>query len=241
MGQAAPRPVLRLRVEELPHLGDEIGPSPSIWPGGSRARPLSSISAESALALDQVLDLRRAGLALLGALDDGAGAAAAVGILQLRRILPDCPGYISARMPAARRSRHHLLVAAEAFRVAVHDEDDDGADGIGQSSLPRFFSAVIRRDTPMEKPVAGTVLAREALDQPVIAPAAADRAEATTWPFSLGTVEEKFGLVDGAGVVFEAADDGGVDADRDLHRSRRHLTSSAIYAQFVTRPRRSSS
>jgi hypothetical protein len=53
--------------------------------------------------------------------------------------------------------RHHLLVAAEAVGVAIHHQHDDRREILALvSSLPRFFSAVIRRETPMEKPVAGT-------------------------------------------------------------------------------------
>ena len=81
------------------------------------------------------------------------------------------------------------------------------------SSLPISVSAACRRDTPMEKPVAGTGSPRKRDDEPVVAPAAADRAEAHGPAFFVLGLEQEFDLVDGAGVVFEPADDGGIDAD----------------------------
>ena len=65
----------------------------------------------------------------------------------------------------------------------------------------------------MEKPVAGTLLPEEALDQTVVAPAAADRAEAHGLAVLVFDRKGQFGLEHGAGVVFEAAHDRGVDAD----------------------------
>ena len=65
----------------------------------------------------------------------------------------------------------------------------------------------------MEKPVAGTGSLPEAADEPVIAPAAADRAEAHRAAVLVLDLKGQLGLVDGAGVVFEAAHDGRVDDD----------------------------
>ena len=56
-------------------------------------------------------------------------------------------------------------------------------------------------------------LAAEARDQTVIAPAAADRAEAHGAAVLVLHLEGQLGLVDRAGVVFEAAHDGGIDDD----------------------------
>jgi hypothetical protein len=64
----------------------------------------------------------------------------------------------------------------------------------------------------METPVAG-VLPGEALDEVVIAPAAGDRAELALAALFVGDLEGQLGLVDRAGVVAEAAHDGGVDDD----------------------------
>jgi hypothetical protein len=57
------------------------------------------------------------------------------------------------------------------------------------------------------------LLPGEALDQVVIAPAAGDRAELARAALLVGDLEGQFGLVDRAGVVAEAAHDGGVDDD----------------------------
>ena len=76
-------------------------------------------------------------------------------------------------------------------------------------------------------------LAAEARDQAVIAPAAADRAEAHDLAVLVGDLGEQFGLVDGAGVVFEAAHDGGVDPDAVRRHSRPPATSAAICVKFV--------
>ena len=89
------------------------------------------------------------------------------------------------------------------------------------SSLPSSVSAACRRDTPMEKPVAGTGSPRKRDDQPVVAPAAADRAEAHRAALLVLGLEQEFDFVDRAGVIFEAADDGGIDADAIRRRSLR--------------------
>ena len=44
-------------------------------------------------------------------------------------------------------------------------------------------------------------------------PVAADRAEAHDLAVLVGNFDQEFGFVNGAGVVFETADDGGVYAD----------------------------
>jgi hypothetical protein len=59
----------------------------------------------------------------------------------------------------------------------------------------------------------GDRLAREALDEIVVAPAARDRAELARAALLVEDLEGQFGLEDGAGVVAEATDDGGVDDD----------------------------
>src|SRR5262249_15900174 len=56
-------------------------------------------------------------------------------------------------------------------------------------------------------------LAHEARDEPVIAPAAADRAEANGATFLVFDLERELNLVDRAGVVLKAADHRPVDAD----------------------------
>ena len=56
-------------------------------------------------------------------------------------------------------------------------------------------------------------LAAKARDQPVVTPAAADRAEADRAAGLILDLESEFGLKHRAGVVLEAAHHGGVDAD----------------------------
>jgi hypothetical protein len=57
------------------------------------------------------------------------------------------------------------------------------------------------------------LLPGEALDEVVVAPAAGDGAELPRAALLVGDLEGELGLVDRAGVVAEAADDGGVDDD----------------------------
>ena len=65
----------------------------------------------------------------------------------------------------------------------------------------------------MEKPVAGTGSPREARHEIVVAPAAADRAEAHRAAVLVLDLEGQLDFEDRAGVVFEAAHDGGIDSD----------------------------
>ena len=63
-------------------------------------------------------------------------------------------------------------------------------------------------------------LAAKARHEPVVAPAAADRAEAHRAAFLVLGFEGEFNFVDRAGVVFEAADDRGIDHECGRRRSR---------------------
>ena len=80
------------------------------------------------------------------------------------------------------------------------------------------FSALARRETPIEKPVAGTGSAAEAGDEAVVAATATDGAEDDVLALLVLHLEGEFDLEDRAGVVFEAADDGGVDLDAVRNR-----------------------
>ena len=93
----------------------------------ARHSALSVISADMLRALDQVLDLHLALGALVAALDDDDRAAAPVGIFHLRLHAGAAEIHLGADAGVA-KLRHHLLVAAEAFRVLVHDQHDDGRD-----------------------------------------------------------------------------------------------------------------
>ena len=69
--------------------------------------------------------------------------------------MPAVPRYISARMPRLAQRLRQLLVARQLG--LIHDEHDDGAARrAGVRSCRVAASAACRRETPMEKPVAGT-------------------------------------------------------------------------------------
>ena len=114
-------------------------------------------------------------------------------------------------MPASRSSLHHRLIVGDA--VAVEDRDDDGTGlRLGVELADQRQRGLQARDSDGE---AGRRhrLAAEARDETVVAPAAADRAEAHGAALLVLRFDEKLNLVDRAGVIFEAADDGRVDHD----------------------------
>ena len=82
------------------------------------------------------------------------GAAALVGVLELlAELLRIAEVQLGADAGGAQRL-HHLLVVGDA--LLLHHRDDDGAVGRRGLSLLSAASAACRRETPMEKPVAGT-------------------------------------------------------------------------------------
>ena len=102
---------------------------------------------------DHVLDRDDALLALLAAFDDDGGRVAAVGVFHLRVHAGRAEIHLGADAGVAELGDHRLVARG---LVAIHDEDDDGADDLGGRELPVSFSALARRETPIEKPVAGT-------------------------------------------------------------------------------------
>ena len=116
-------------------------------------------------------------------------------------------------MPALRSVLREALVAAEAFGIAVHDGDENRRQDLVAAELAEVLQRRHQARDADGEAGGRHRLAREARDQPVIAPAAADRAEDDLFALFVGDVEGQFGFVDRAGVVFEAADDGGVDLD----------------------------
>ena len=107
--------------------------------------------------------------------------------------------------------RHHLLVVGEP--IAVEHRDHHRADrGPGLELADQRQRRLQPRHADRE-PGRRHRLAAEARHQPIIAPAAADRAEAHRAALFVVGLEQQFDLVDRAGVVFEAADDGGIDPD----------------------------
>ena len=79
-------------------------------------------------------------------------------------------------MPACAQRLRHLLVVGEA--VLLHDEHDDGAVGDGGLVLVDGGERGLQARDADGEAGGGHLGAEEALDQAVVAPAAADRAEA---------------------------------------------------------------
>ena len=77
-------------------------------------------------------------------------------------------------------------------------------------------NAASSRDTPIEKPVAGTGSARKRATKAIVAPATTDRAETDLTTHLVSNWEGQLRLEDGAGVIFEPAHDGGIDANYGL-------------------------
>ena len=116
-------------------------------------------------------------------------------------------------MPARRSVGYHLLIAAEAVHILVHDEHDHRRQHVRRVELAEVLQRCHQPRDADGKSSRRHRFATEARDQPVIAPAAADRAEAHDLAILVGDFGKKLGLVDRPGVVFETANDGGIDAD----------------------------
>src|ERR1700737_2646817 len=160
-------------------------------------------------ALDQILDLYFAPSLFIAALNDHTGRIALVGIFEL---VAHVFGIAEIKLRAdvgVAQGRDHLLIIGDA--IAVEQGDDDGAEirrGVelaehGERGLqPRHADGEARGRHR---------LTTEARHQTIIAPAAADRAEANWAAFFVFGFECEFYFVDRAGVIFEAADNGRVD------------------------------
>src|SRR5438067_1466522 len=90
----------------------------------------------------------------------------------------------------------------------------NGANGYSHFTSWRASTSrtLATRSASLHENCAGR-LSRHSWLEAIVAAAAADRAEAYGTALLVLGVEQEFDLVDGAGVVFEAADDGGVDLD----------------------------
>src|SRR4029079_19463451 len=126
----------------------------------------------------------------------------------------------SARIPAARSCAAIRWYLPRLPTSRSSTSTTTGPAPSATSSLPRFFSADISRETPIEKPVAGTGsppagdtrppqraprghrLASDARHRPVIAAAAPDRAEAHDPALLVGDLGQQLHLVDRARIVF---------------------------------------
>ncbi len=172
-------------------------------------------------------------VAFVRALNDRAKGAAPVGIFEL--------GVEAARSeiefggdagPAQLRDK--TLVGRH--MVAVEHGDDHRPSLLGRSD-DRAVDRPQSREQPRHadrKTGRRNRFAAKARDEPVIAAAAADRAEPHGMTEFVFHREGQFGLEDGAGVIFEAADDGGVDLTRSLRRPR--AATSATISPSSARP-----
>ena len=105
--------------------------------------------------------------------------------------------------------------------VLVHDQHDDRAAFVlrlGERAADRLQRGEQPRHAD-RKAGRRHRLAAKPRDEPVIAPAAADRAEADRMALVVADIDQELGFEDGASVIFEAADDGAVDAISDLRHN----------------------
>src|SRR5712692_644474 len=159
-------------------------------------------------AEDEVLDLHLALRLLVAALDDDTRRVALVGVFQLRAHLALPKIKLGANAGVAQR-RDHFLVVGDA--LLVEDGDDHGAKfGFGADLAEVLEGGEKARDADGESGRRHR-LAAKARDEAVITPAAADRAEADGVSFFVLRFEGEFGFENGAGVIFEAADDGSIN------------------------------
>ena len=114
-------------------------------------------------------------------------------------------------MFALRKVLRHLLIVGDA--VAIEHQHDDGALHGFSRELAEGLEAVEQARHADGESGGRNLLAGEALDETIIASAAHHRAEADRLPALVFDGRGQLGFEHGAGVIFEAADDGGVDAD----------------------------
>ena len=113
-------------------------------------------------------------------------------------------------MSAVAQRRDHALIVGDA--LAVEDRDDDRAGLRSAVELAEMHQRGRKPRHADGESGRGHRLAAKARHETVISPAAADRAEAYWLAVVVRDRESQFDLEDRAGVVFEAADDDGVDA-----------------------------
>ena len=124
--------------------------------------------------------------------------------------------------------RHHFLIFGHALAVEYGDDHRAGC-GLVVELAEQRERGLQARDADGETGRRHR-LAAEARDQAVVAPAAADRAEAHGAAFFVFGFERQFNFVDRAGVVLEAADDGFIDLDSILIPNLRNQATD--FAQF---------
>src|SRR3984957_19981516 len=158
-----------------------------------------------ACAEDQILDLDFTLSPLVRPLDDGAGRIAPVGIFHLlaQAMLGISQIKLGANAGAAQR-RDHFLVTRD---LAAEHGDDDGAEfGFGVE-LAQHRECGLEPRNADGKSSRRYGLAAEARDETIIAPPATDRAETHGATFFVFGFERQFNFEDGAGVIFETAND----------------------------------
>ena len=165
-------------------------------------------------AEDQILDLHLAFRLLVAALDDDARRAAPIGIFHLRLHAGLAEIKLGADVRCAKRLRH-LLIVGDA--VAIEHEHDDGAL---RGARLEFAEALEAEQEPRhaDGDAGGrNLLAGEALDQPVIAPAADDRAEPDGLTLLVLDRSGQLGLEHWSCVIFQPAHDRGIDFESISH------------------------
>jgi hypothetical protein len=179
---------------------------------GPRLAPfLATVDAFGHLgALDQVLDLNLAAGALVVALDHHARGAALVGVFHLRLHAGRAEIEFGADAGVAQFA-HQPLMLADA--LAVHDQHHDGGKRRPLLDAPQRLQRRIEPRHADGEPGRRHQFAAEPGHEVVVAPAAADGAEADGAAGFVGGLEGQLGLEDGAGVIFEAADHRRIDAD----------------------------
>ena len=160
---------------------------------------------------DQVLDGDFALGLLVGALDDHAGRVALVGVFELiAEIARVAEIKLGADVGRAQLA-DHVLVFGEA--VLVEHGDDDRA-GLGLAvELAEMLQRCGEPRHADGKSGGRHRLAAKARHEPIVAPARSNGAEAHQLSVIAHNREGEVNFEDRTGVIFEAADDGGVDAN----------------------------
>ena len=107
--------------------------------------------------------------------------------------------------------RRHLLVIGNA--ILIHNQNHHRPGRLGSAEIAGEFQRMSEARHADREAGCGDGLGTEARDEAIISPAAANRAEHNLLALLIGDGEGQFDLEDRAGVVFEAADDGTVNAN----------------------------
>src|SRR5579883_3083263 len=170
-------------------------------------------------AEDQVLDLHLALRLLVGALDHHARRPAFVGIFHLRTELARPEIKLGADASGA-QARHHALIIGEP--PLIEDRHHHRAGLRLAVELAREGQRGLEARDAYRESGRRYRLAAKARDEPVVAAAARDRADAHRPPLLVAQVAGEVRLVDRAGVVFETAHDRRIDDDAAVIAARAH-------------------